>query len=558
MIDVGDLLQAGQAFLEGVALIASPCILPVLPIILAGSLDGGRRRPFGIITGFVASFVGFALLSRQLLIILHADPVVVRDVALVLLAFLGIIMFSKKLSDKLFSVTQGLANLGQNLTSRWDQKQGYLSGVAIGMLVGLIWSPCAGPIMAAAIVQIIQAKSGFAVAVTVGMFAIGAGVPMLLIALMGRQVMARMGFLKTHSNAVRRVLGVVILLSAVLIYEGADVKLLAAAGESSSKPNEAYQGNKVLMALDNPYPAPEFAETTDWLNSAPLKMADLRGKVVLVDFWTYSCINCVRTLPHLTDWDAKYRDKGLVIIGVHSPEFEFEKKRENVADAIKRFGIQYPVVLDNNLATWKNFNNHYWPQHYLINKDGQVVYTHFGEGEYDLTENNIRALLGLGQAEAAPAADNFSIYTPTQSRETYLGYKRAANNANKDGLNRDEIEKYVFPETLPLHHWALAGEWNIDSQNITTEKPKAALRFNFSAKKVFLVMGTATGKPVHVHVLLNGQPIGAAGGVDVKDGLLTVDSERLYELINQDAAKDGLLELQFDDEGTQAYAFTFG
>src|ERR1700689_3159723 len=219
--------QLALALLEGLGLIASPCILPILPIMLAASLDGGKARPLGIITGFIGAFTVFALLSRQILAWLNVDPEIVRDVALGLLVVFGLVMLSKTLSDKLLGATQGLANLGQNLASRWDNKKGFWSGIGIGALIGLIWTPCAGPILAAAVVQIVQAKTNIEATFTVAMFALGAGIPMLLIALLGRKIMSRLGFLKTHSYAVRRVLGVIIIAAAALIYSGADVSLLA-------------------------------------------------------------------------------------------------------------------------------------------------------------------------------------------------------------------------------------------------------------------------------------------------------------------------------------------
>ncbi len=549
-------LQIGLAFVEGVGLILSPCILPILPIMLAASLDGGKKRPLGIITGFIAAFTLFALLSRQLLNWLHADPETVRDVALGMLVLFGLIMLSKKLSDKLLGATQGLANFGQNISQNWGQQGGYFSGVAIGALIGLIWAPCAGPIMAAAIVQIIQSKTNLEATLTVIMFATGAGVPMLCIALLGRQVMGRLGFLKKHSYAVRCVMGVVIIIAAILIYEGADVRLLAASGKSEA----AQIDNKLHMALDNSYPAPEIGGINDWINSKPLKIADLKGKVVLIDFWTYSCINCVRTLPHLTDWDAKYRDKGLVIIGVHSPEFEFEKKLDNVRAATEKFGIKYPVALDSNLETWSNFKNRYWPAHYLIDKEGNVVYTHFGEGRYDDTENNIRVLLGMNDAPVAAPMDNNLPTSKLQTQETYLGYSRMQNFATKDHIGRDAAATYTFPKVILLNMWGLSGDWIIGPENIASEKTGDALRLNFISRKVFLVMGTKDGKPIQVHVLLNDSPAGKMGGADVdaKNGTMTVDGERLYELIDQKESKNGILELRPDRPGLLAYAFTFG
>ncbi len=547
-----NITQLALAFLEGLGLIASPCILPILPIMLAASLDGGKARPLGIITGFIGAFTVFAILSRQVLAWLNVDPEIVRDVALGLLIVFGLVMLSKKLSDKLLGVTQGLANFGQNVSSRWDRKPGYFSGVAIGALIGLIWTPCAGPILAAAVVQIVQAKSNAEAALTVAMFALGAGIPMLLIALLGRRIMSRLSFLKTHSYAVRRALGVIIIAAAALIYWGADVQLLAASGGTA----ETAGSGGLEKALDHPYPAPEIVGIQDWINSPPLKISDLRGKVVLVDFWTYSCINCVRTLPYITQWDAKYRDKGLVIIGVHSPEFEFEKKLDNVKAATEKYGIHYPVALDSALSTWSNFKNQYWPAHYLIDQKGSVVYTHFGEGDYGVTENNIRALLNLG-ADNAPAAEGRSS-SFGQTPETYLGFSRVQSFASNEAVAYDQPTHYSYPSTLLLNQWALGGNWQIASEKITAQEAGAKLRFNFIAKKVFLVLGTQDGKPATVRVLLNGKPVDKEAGADVKGGVLTVNREALYELINQDNTKNGVLELQSDMPGLQAYAFTFG
>jgi len=556
-------LQIGLAFLEGVGLILSPCILPILPIILAASLDGGKKRPLGIIAGFIGAFTVFAIASRQLLEAVHADPQIVRNVALVMLVGFGLIMLSKKLSDKLLGATQGLANFGEKIAQNIGQKDGFFSGMAVGALIGLIWAPCAGPIMAAAIVQIIQAKTNVEAILTVIMFACGAGLPMLVIALMGRQVMTRLGFLKTHSYAVRRVMGVVIIAAAGLIYAGVDVQLLAASGGEPTNitvASPSADDGKILLGLEHPYPAPEITGINDWINSQPLKIADLKGKVVLIDFWTYSCINCVRTLPYITSWNAKYRDKGLVIIGVHAPEFGFEKKLENVRNATEKFGITYPVALDNNLITWGNFQNKYWPAHYLIDQNGNVVYTHFGEGHYAETEHNIRALLGIA---GDVGADNLTVGSPTttaQTQETYLGYARAKNFAHEGAIARDASVTYNFPKDVPHNMWALDGDWALALENITSQKAGASLRLNFTARKVFLVLGTRDGNPIDVHITLNGVPVEKFGGVDVdkNTSTLKVDHEMLYELIDQSQSANGLLQIKADQPGLQAYAFTFG
>ena len=309
-------------------------------------------------------------------------------------------------------------------------------------------------------------------------------------------------------------------------------------------------------ALPAPYPAPEISGIKDWINSEPLKIADLKGKVVLVDFWAYSCVNCVRTLSHITEWDKKYRNKGLVIIGVHAPEFDFEKNTDNVKHAVTKWGITYPVALDNDQVTWNNYKNQYWPAHYLIDKQGNVVYTHFGEGNYDVAENNIRALLGLGaMKEGASTSDQQS---DNQTPETYLGYSRAERFAGEN-LTNDGKAEYRYPQTaLPLHSWSLSGMWTAAPQKITAGENGAALRLHFNARKVFLVMGTETGKSSDSLITLNGKPIGANGGKDVKDSRLTVDHHTLYEIVSQAKSTPGVLEITSNDAGLEAYAFTFG
>ncbi|MDP1996210.1 MAG: cytochrome c biogenesis protein DipZ, partial [Gallionella sp.] len=260
---------------------------------------------------------------------------------------------------------------------------------------------------------------------------------------------------------------------------------------------------------------------------------------------------------YLTDWDKKYRDMGLVIVGVHSPEFEFEKKPANVRDAIAQHGIRYPVALDNNLSTWLNFHNRYWPAHYLIDRQGRVVYTHFGEGKYAVTENNIRYLLGLKEQGETIKVEG-PTFTPGQTPETYLGYDRADSFGGKESVMRDAQGSYRFPAFLPADAWALNGTWQVEREKIVAGGQGAALRLNFKARKVFLVLGTAGGKPVRVTLKLNGEAVGNNAGKDATAGVVTVERNTLYELIDQQSPKNGLLEIETDTPGLEAYAFTFG
>jgi cytochrome c biogenesis protein CcdA/thiol-disulfide isomerase/thioredoxin len=543
-----NLADIGLAFLEGLGLIVSPCILPVLPLVLATSIEGSKARPFGVIIGFIVSFTVFALLSRQLVSALNIDLDIIKNVSLVLLAAFGLVLLSETLSAKFGNATQRFANLAGTLPA----KGGFFGGILIGLLIGLVWTPCAGPLLAAVLVQVIRQQSDTQALFVILSFAIGAGVPMLMIALLGRQAVSHLGFFTRHAGAVRKFFGILILIAVAFIYSGIDPQNFFAKNETAPVPQAS---GELQHALPEPYAAPEFAGIEAWLNSKPLTMQELRGKVVLVDFWTYSCINCVRTLPYVTAWDKKYREAGLVIVGVHSPEFEFEKKRGNVEAAIEKHGIDYPVALDNKLDTFTAFENRYWPAHYLIDREGRVVYTHFGEGDYAQTENNIRVLLGLNKtADTMPEQSEFSA---RQTHETYLGHARAERFLSPGGINADTVSTYELPQNLPEHGWAFGGAWKIENERSIAQEAGATLRINFTARKVFLVMGTTNGA-VSASLALNGAPPGNAAGKDAPNGVVTVNHNTLYELIDQQQMKNGVLEIKANASGLEVYAFTFG
>ncbi len=325
-------------------------------------------------------------------------------------------------------------------------------------------------------------------------------------------------------------------------------KIISAAIIFSSIFNFSAYAADLINRLPTSYKAPEIVGIEKWLNSDVLKISDLKGKVVLVDFWTYSCINCLRTLPHMNELNQKYRDKGLVIIGVHAPEFDFEKNPQNVVRALRKFKIEYPVALDNDLKTWKNYHNQYWPAHYLINKEGKVVYTHFGEGAYDVMENNVRVLLGLDKQKIEEKDQQ--IYSRIQSPETYLGSERGERNVNEDAKN------FIFPKVISNHHWALQGNWKVDAQFVESKNVGDSLKFNFIAKKVFLVMASADGKEVRAKIFVNGKQKDL--GKDAKSGMVKVKNSELYEIVNLSQGGNGIVEIKAENAGLRAYAFTFG
>jgi thiol-disulfide isomerase/thioredoxin len=315
---------------------------------------------------------------------------------------------------------------------------------------------------------------------------------------------------------------------------------------------------------------PSLASATDWLNSQPLDVAGLRGKVVIVDFWTYSCINWLRTLPYVRAWAEKYGDQGLVVIGVHSPEFEFEKDLDNVRQAVKDMRLDYPVAIDSDHAIWRAFNNEYWPALYFIDAHGRIRHHQFGEGDYQQSERIIQQLLaeaGHDRVSHDPVsvdghgAEAAADWSDLKSAENYVGYERTENFASPGGPALDKPRVYAVPAQLRLNHWALAGDWTVGKHAIELNKANGRIAYRFHARDLHLVMGPATrGASVRFRVFIDGQPPGAAHGIDVDgQGYGTLTGPRLYQLIRQTTPiSDRLFEIEFLDSGAQAFSFTFG
>lgn len=491
-------------------------------------------------------FIG--VFSHQLVRYLNVDFNLVREIGYAILLLLGSIMLSTYLTEQFGKITQGLTRISTFFSSVNKPEGGFWNGLFLGGIIAIIWTPCAGPILAAIIVQTTLQETTIISFFTLVAFALGAAIPMFIISLYGKKLINTFSFFKAHATLFRKFLGVVIIASVVYMvyFEGKVVS-------SSVHPQTGIKtSNSLINGLWFTYQAPPIQGVDAWINSSPIRLIDLRGKVVLIDFWTYSCINCLRTLPYLNDWYKRYHSKGLVIIGIHTPEFDFEKNLDNVKAAVKRYGILYPVALDNQFITWRNYKNHYWPAHYLINKKGDVVYRRFGEGEYEVMENNIRFLLGVKDLSTVRSLKDTSV-SITQTPETYLGYAKA-DSYNSPELIKDKTARYYFSDKLSTNAWGLEGLWQVNAEYIVAEEVNAAVKIHFNARKVYAVMGNSTAKPIKVKVILTDEQ----SGKKLQESSILVDKYSIYELISELKFINGYLQIMASEPGVKVYTFTFG
>ncbi|MQA76006.1 MAG: redoxin domain-containing protein [Solirubrobacterales bacterium] len=572
------------ALLAGAATALSPCVLPVLPAVLGVGVTGGRRRPLGVVTGLVAAFTFATVALVYVIDALGLPDDLVRTLAIATLLVFGVSLLVPGLGDRIEAwgsrLAPGPARVGGD---------GFGSGLVLGASLGLVYTPCAGPILAGVItVSAAQDFTAGKLAVALA-YAVGSGAVLYLLMLGGRRLVDR---LKPARAWVQAATGATMVIVAVAMTADLDLKFQnaiasdlpsvlvnpsggledsGAVADQLAAVRGAHgtaEGGAAEAAAGQTLPdygaAPDFMTPGRWFNTPggePLSIGRLtaEGKVVLIDFWTYTCINCIRTLPYVKAWAEEYHDDGLVVVGVHSPEFAFEKDAGNVAGAIDDYGIDYPVVQDNELGTWTAFGNQYWPAKYLIDADGDVRYVHFGEGQYSETEAAIRSLLAeagnrtLG-GRARPGrtqAPDPSLRTP----ETYLGFDRAEGWVVDPRPGASAYDAPA-PGSLELNQFALAGSWRIDGESARA-LAKAAVSLSFKARRVFLVLGSPEG-PREARVLLDGAPIpDELAGQDVADGRVTVDRQRLYRLVDLPRAGRHTLELRLAD-GIEGYAFTFG
>ncbi len=572
------LLLALFALIAGAATALSPCVLPVLPAVLAAGSTGGRRRPLGVVAGLTLSFTFATVALVYIIDSLGLPEDITRTIAIVVLLSFGVILLVPPLADRVEAFASSLT--GGPRAGRGD---GFWSGMLLGASLGFVYAPCAGPILAGVITVSASQELTAEKLVIALAYGIGTGAVLYAILLGGRRLTDRLAPIRGKVNMAMGGLMIAVALMLVtnldirfetwlarnapsaLVNPTAGVESSSAVADDltslrGSEGREAKQAGGSQADLGKALPvlgaAPEFTNPGRWFDTPALTLAGLRGKVVLVDFWTYTCINCLRTLPHVEAWYQKYRRKGLVVVGVHTPEFPFERISSNVEEAIAANGITYPVVQDNDYGTWNAYGNQYWPAKYLIDAAGNVRYVHFGEGSYGTTERAIRSLLAERGARRLGTETHVRAEVPSKTLltpESYLGLARAEAFVEPP---RAGTHTYRAPADLPTDSLAYGGTWTLAAEGATAAG-RSSLDLGFRARRVFLVLGS----PDHsrtVRVLLDGRPIPRPlAGKDVEHGALTVSEQRLYELVDLPRVGRHRLTLEIEP-GISGYAFTFG
>jgi cytochrome c biogenesis protein CcdA/thiol-disulfide isomerase/thioredoxin len=569
-------------FLGGVLTILSPCILPVLPFVFARSERRFLTSGLPLLGGMALTFASVATLAAVGGTWAAHINQYGRALALVVLALFAMTLLSQRLADEL---ARPFIALGNRLSQPGAATgSGIGRSILLGVATGLLWAPCAGPILGLVLTGAAIAGPSAHTSVLLFAFAAGSATSLALAILAGGRVFAALKKTLGAGEWIRRGLGIAVLLAVLAIALGWDTGALTQLSLAGTGRLEQALIERVDPSVAGGTPQgrqsdglavegafPSLSGATSWLNSAPLTPQGLRGKVVLIDFWTYSCINCLRSLPYVKAWYEKYRDHGLVVIGVHSPEFAFEKDLGNVERAVGALGVTYPVALDNNFAVWQAFKNRYWPAHFFIDAVGRIRAHHFGEGDYDASEGIIRTLLleagftqlpapgmsALSATGVQAAADERQVQSP----ETYVGYARAEHFSSPSGFAADRLATYTAPADLALNHWALQGDWSVDKEHATLGSAGGSVVFRFYARDLHLVLGPAAdGHPVRFRVQLDGATPAADHGVDTDaQGDGTVHEQRLYQLIRQSKdVREHTFSIQFLDDGVQVYAFTFG
>ncbi len=576
------------AFLAGILTVLTPCVLPLLPVILGGSIaTSDKARPYIVTGSLVVSITLFSILLKASTALIMVDPFVWKALSGCILILLGLAYVFPDLWTGI-SIRLGFSRKSEEALTHAGEKGTRLGAVFTGAALGPVFASCS-PTYAIIIATILPVSFVQGVGAIL-VYALGLAVIMLLVALLGRKLIAHLRFLADPHGWFRKILGILFILIGIAIMVGWDkyieksildagffdatrieqhlLKQVEQPTTLPSTPNANPMTTIPELNIEGTIYAPEITGITEWINSSGETLAALKGKVVMIDFWTYSCINCQRTLPYVTKWYDTYKDQGFVVIGVHAPEFSFEKVKANVEKAVTDFGIRYPVGLDNDFATWRAFSNRYWPAHYLIDREGRIRRAHFGEGEYTEMEKAIRFLLsqdstplpemvsqsvvaGKGTGKYCAPDGQCFIQTP----ETYLGHDRSQHQKNTP-IAQDQVATYTASPELATGEWDLIGEWMVNHEKIES-RGAGKLRLRFNAQDVFLVVGSNDGKEKDLTIRVNGElkNLGKSVGVD---GVMKVGDYKLYHLVHaEEFVHDALLEISVPS-GISMNAFTFG
>jgi cytochrome c biogenesis protein CcdA/thiol-disulfide isomerase/thioredoxin len=563
------------AFLGGMLTIASPCILPILPFVFSRADQPFRRSGLPLLAGMALTFAAVASVATFAGAWVVRANQVGRYVALAVFAVLGITLLFPKAAEFL---TRPFVRLGAKAQQAGGNAPGVGRSFLLGISTGLLWAPCAGPILGLILTGAAVSGANFGTLLLLLAFAVGAAVSLAVALLAGNKVFAAMKKSLAADEWIRRAIGAAVLAGVVAVAFGWDTGILRRLSLSSTSGFEqkiverfhsvAYAKSQEV-ALKNEGTLPNL-DAVAWINSKGLSRKDLKGKVVLIDFWTYSCINCLRAIPYVEAWSKKYANDGLVVIGVHTPEFAFEKDEDNIAEAVRDLGITYPVAVDSDYTIWKAFNNQYWPAHYFINANGVIRYHHFGEGEYDKSEQVIQELLkeknanlstggyvNVAGAGALAAPDFANVGSP----ETYIGTARQKNFVSPEKIKADVAMTYTAPGRMNVNDWGLGGKWTVSAEHAVLSSAPGKIVFRFHARDLHLVLGPgANGKPVRFRVTVDGSAPGDDHGMDTDaQGAGVVKEYRLYQLVRQkEKVEDRTFTIEFLDPGVQAFAFTFG
>lgn len=550
--------------------VLAPCVLPLLPIIIGGSVSGNndKRRPYIIVASLAVSLLIFTLLLKATTLFIGIPPESINYVSGTIIILLGIVILFPSLYETLIGKL-GIQTRAQRLLGKSTQNKNSLIGpIVTGAALGPVFSSCS-PVYAYIIATILPGSFAEAMAYIIA-YILGLSVVLLAIGLLGRRFVSKLSWATDPRGWFQRVIAVVFIIVGLLVFSGSARSVQTWVSQNTPFnfdglsaqliPGSTTETNSDALNVVEPYDAPKIEGIERWINSGPITNDDLKGQVTLIDFWTYSCINCIRTQPYLRGWYDTYKDSGLEIIGMHAPEFAFERVPANVERAAKEANLQYPIALDNDFTTWNNFGVRFWPSLFLVDSEGMVRRIHYGEGEYAQTEQAIRVLLKEA-GKTVPSktyVDDKAVVpvTDAQTPETYLGSKRSANYKGETRFFAGQQNRFVGAETLNKNEWTLEGRWNIGPEKITAVAD-ARLRFNTAAKDVYLVGSSDT--TAAVRVTLDGKPISqtASAGSDIRDSSVNIQSARLYKLVRHQQFRESVIELTVP-AGVSLTVFTFG